>query len=141
MTPADKAKKIVHQLMFENDKFSKWLGIEILDIGPGFCTLQSTIKNEMLNGFQLCHGGVSYSIADSALAFASNSHGIQALSIETSISHTKPVMAGDIVTARATEKNLSVRFGVYEVILTNQKNDMVALFKGTVFRTGKEWIL
>ncbi len=141
MTPVDKAKKIVHQLMFENDKFSKWLGIEILDIGPGFCTLQSTIKNEMLNGFQLCHGGVSYSIADSALAFASNSHGIQALSIETSISHTKPVMAGDIVTARATEKNLSVRFGVYEVILTNQKNDMVALFKGTVFRTGKEWIL
>lgn len=141
MTPADKAKKIVHQLMFENDKFSKWLGIEILDIGPGFCTLQSTIKNEMLNGFQLCHGGVSYSIADSALAFASNSHGIQALSIETSISHTKPVMAGDIVTARATEKNLSVRFGVYEVILKNQKNDMVALFKGTVFRTGKEWIL
>lgn len=141
MTPADKAKKIVHQLMFENDKFSKWLGIEILDIGPGFCTLQSTIKNEMLNGFQLCHGGVSYSIADSALAFASNSHGIQALSIETSISHTKPVMAGDIVTARATEKNLSARFGVYEVILTNQKNDMVALFKGTVFRTGKEWIL
>ena len=93
----------------------------------------------MLNGFQTCHGGVSYSIADSALAFASNSHGIQAVSIETSISHTKVILAGDMITAVATEKNLSKRFGIYEVILTNQKGETVALFKGTVFRNGKEW--
>ena len=93
----------------------------------------------MLNGFQTCHGGVTYSIADSALAFASNSHGIQAVSIETSISYTKAVNDGDIITAVATEKNLSKRFGIYEVTLTNQNGDIVALFKGTVYRNGKEW--
>ena len=139
MTSLEKAIKIVEQIMLRNDTFSKWMGVEITEITPGSCCLKVSIREEMLNGFQTCHGGVSYSIADSALAFASNSHGIQAVSIETSISHTKVILAGDIITAVATEKNLSKRFGVYEVILTNQKGETVALFKGTVFRNGKEW--
>ncbi len=139
MTSSEKAIKIVEQIMLRNDTFSKWMGVEITEITPGSCCLKVSIREEMLNGFQTCHGGVSYSIADSALAFASNSHGIQAVSIETSISHTKVILAGDIITAVATEKNLSKRFGVYEVILTNQKGETVALFKGTVFRNGKEW--
>lgn len=139
MTSSEKAIKIVEQIMLRNDTFSKWMDVEITKITPGSCCLKVSIREEMLNGFQTCHGGVSYSIADSALAFASNSHGIQAVSIETSISHTKVILAGDIITAVATEKNLSKRFGVYEVILTNQKGETVALFKGTVFRNGKEW--
>lgn len=125
--------------MLRNDIFSNWMGVEITKITPGSCSLKVNIREEMLNGFQTCHGGVSFSIADSALAFASNSHGIQAVSIETSISHTKVILAGDMITAVATEKNLSNRFGIYEVILTNQKGETVALFKGTVFRNGKEW--
>ncbi len=139
MTPSAKATKIVHKMMFENDAFSQWMDIEIIHIVPGGCSLRTNIRKEMLNGFQTCHGGVTYSIADSALAFASNSHGIQAVSIETSISYTKAVNDGDIITAVATEKNLSKRFGIYEVTLTNQNGDIVALFKGTVYRNGKEW--
>lgn len=139
MTSSEKAIKIVEQIMLRNDIFSNWMGVEITKITPGSCSLKVNIREEMLNGFQTCHGGVSFSIADSALAFASNSHGIQAVSIETSISHTKVILAGDMITAVATEKNLSNRFGIYEVILTNQKGETVALFKGTVFRNGKEW--
>ncbi|MBC7885000.1 MAG: hotdog fold thioesterase [Saprospiraceae bacterium] len=135
----EKAVNIVQKLMYENDAFSKWMDIVILDISPGNCTLKAEIKPAMLNGFQICHGGVTYSIGDSALAFASNSHGIKAVSVETSISHTKTVYSGDTITAVATEKNLTRRFGIYEVVLHNQKKEIVALFKGTVFRTDKEW--
>jgi acyl-CoA thioesterase len=139
VTPLAKATKIVHKMMLENDAFSQWMDIEIIKILPGECHLKTSIRKEMLNGFQTCHGGVTFSIADSAFAFASNSHGIKAVSIETSISHIKPVRVEDIITAVATEKSLSNRLGIYEVSLTNQHGELVALFKGTVFRSGKEW--
>ena len=139
MTPDEKALKIVHQLMLGNDAFSKWMGLEIIHVASGTCTVEAKITDSMLNGFEICHGGITFSIADSAFAFASNTHGIQAVSIETSISHTKPVRAGDVITAIATEKNLSKKLGIYDVVLTNQKNETVALFKGTVFRTDKFW--
>ena len=125
--------------MYNNDSFSKWLGIERVEDGAGRSVLRMTVRKEMLNGFDIAHGGITYSLADSALAFASNSHGIQSVSIETSISHTKPVKEGDVLTAVAVEKNLTSKIGVYEVVVTNQTDVTVALFKGTVYRTGKEW--
>lgn len=125
--------------MYSNDAFSKWLGIERLEDGAGSSVLRMTVRKEMLNGFDIAHGGITYSLADSALAFASNGHGIQSVSIETSISHTKPVKQGDVLTAKAIEKNRTSKIGVYEVVITNQKEEIVALFKGTVYRTGKEW--
>jgi len=125
--------------MYDNDSFSKWLGIERVEDGVGKSILRMTVRKKMLNGFDIAHGGITYSLADSALAFASNSHGNQSVSIETSISHTKPVKAGDVLTAVAIEKNLSSKIGVYEVVVTNQNSETVALFKGTVYRTGKEW--
>ena len=125
--------------MFNNDPFSQWLGIERVEDGAGSSVLRMTVRKEMLNGFDIAHGGITYSLADSALAFASNSHGVQSVSIETSISHTKPVKEGDLLTATAIEKNLSSKIGVYEIIITNQEQETVALFKGTVYRTGKEW--
>lgn len=127
--------------MYNNDSFSKWLGIEVLETGPGICRLQLTVRKEMLNGFLIAHGGISYSLADSALAFASNSHGIQSVSIETSISHTQKVVEGDVLTAFAQEKHKSNKIGLYEVVVTNQRNEEIAFFKGTVYRTGKEWEL
>jgi acyl-CoA thioesterase len=139
MNAQDRAERIVHQLMLGNDLFSQWMGIAITDLAPGTCTLQAQIQPNMLNGFGICHGGITFSLADSAFAFASNSHGIQSVSIETSISHTKAVKADDIITAKAIEKNLTSKLGIYEVTLTNQNGEIVALFKGTVFRTGKEW--
>lgn len=132
------AKAIV-QKMFDNDDFSQWLGIRFLDIQPGSCTLQMTVRNEMTNGFDIAHGGISYSLADSALAFASNSRGKMAVSIETSISHTAAIVTDDILTATATEDKLSRSLGFYSVRVTNQEDKIVALFKGTVFRKNDDW--
>ncbi len=132
------AEQVVNT-MYEGDAFSQWLGIKRLKERPGYCQLQMTVRPEMTNGFKIAHGGITYSLADSALAFASNGHGTQAVSLETSISHTKPVQAGDVLLATAEEKNLTRKTGIYEVRITNQKEELVALFKGTVYRTGKEW--
>jgi acyl-CoA thioesterase len=125
--------------MYDNDPFSIWLGIERVEVTPGKCTLRMTVRNEMLNGFAIAHGGVTYSLADSCLAFASNSHGVQAVSVETSISHTKPVKEGDVLTATSEEKSLTRGTGMYYITVTNQRNEAVAHFKGTVYRTGKSW--
>lgn len=136
--PNELAARIVARMM-EGDAFSQWLGIEVLATGPGRCELRMAVRPEMDNGFHITHGGISYSFADSALAFACNSHGIQAVSIDTSISHVKPVKAGDVLTAVAEEASLGNRIGIYHVTVRNQEGTVVALFKGTVFRTGKEW--
>lgn len=125
--------------MYNNDPFSQWLGIRRIDEGPGRSVLQMTVRNEMLNGFGIAHGGISFSLADSALAFASNAHGQKALSIETSISHTVPVKNGDVLTAIAEEKTKTNKIGIYEVTVKNQRDEIVALFKGIVYRTGKHW--
>ena len=132
------ATRVIDRMM-EKDWFSQWLGIERLDEGPGHCTLRMRVRRDMLNGFGIAHGGISYSLADSALAFAANSHGRHAVSIETSISHVEPVREGDVLTARAIEEHCSHKIGVYRVIVTNQDDRQVALFKGTVYRTSREW--
>ena len=125
--------------MYDNDAFSQWLGIEVVEIKDGYCELKMTVRKEMLNGFQIAHGGIAYSLADSALAFASNSLGRKSLSVETSISHTVSVKEGDVLTANTEELSLSDKIGVYHINITNQDNQEVAYFKGTVFRTTKEW--
>jgi acyl-CoA thioesterase len=133
-----KSKRVVDQ-MYNNDLFSQWLGIQRVDDGAGVSALRMTVRKEMLNGFDIAHGGITYSLADSALAFAANGHGMQSMSIETSISHTKKVAEGDVLTAKAVEKSLTSKIGIYEVIIENQNSEAVALFKGTVYRSGKEW--
>jgi len=138
MTKKDLATKIVSE-MYERDAFSQWLGIERLEVGEGHCVLRMTIRKEMLNGFGIAHGGISYSFADSAFAFASNSHGRKSVSIETSISHTRPLKEGDVITAVAKLENLSNKLGIYRVVVKNQEDKVVALFKGTVYRTAQEW--
>ena len=138
MDPKKLATKVVDQ-MYNNDPFSQWLGIERVEDGEGTSILKMTVRKEMLNGFAIAHGGITYSLADSALAFASNSHGIQSVSIETGISHIKPVKEGDVLTATAKELSLSNKVGIYEISVSNQDDVMVALFKGTVYRTGKDW--
>ncbi|MDG1476946.1 MAG: hotdog fold thioesterase [Vicingaceae bacterium] len=132
------SNKIVN-LMYEGDAFSKWLGIDIVKVKEGFCELKMTVREEMTNGFKIAHGGITYSLADSALAFASNSHGRKSVSIETSISHTKQCLVGDEITAKAIEKSISNKIAIYEITITNQKEETVALFKGTVYRTSKDW--
>ncbi len=133
-----KPQKIIKK-MFNQDAFSQWLGIEIIDVSEGFCQLKMIVRKEMLNGFQIAHGGIAYSLADSALAFASNSHGRKSLSVETSISHTVSVKEGDVLTVTTKELSLSDKIGVYLITIINQSNEDVAYFKGTVYRTSKEW--
>jgi acyl-CoA thioesterase len=132
------ATAVVDQMM-EGDLFSQWLGIERVEDSPGRSVLRLRVRDEMVNGFSIAHGGITYSLADSALAFASNSHGRKAVSVETSISHTEPVKAGDVLTATAEEEHLSNKIGIYKVSVTNQDGRTVALFKGTVYRTSREW--
>ena len=134
-----KTPKEIFDLMYNNDPFSKLLGMQLIEIGEGFCKLNMVLTKDMLNGFSIAHGGITYSLADSALAFASNSRGIQSVSIETSINHLSKVVEGDTLTAITEEKNLTGRTGLYIINITNQNNQAVALFKGIVFRTGKEW--
>ena len=121
--------------MVTRDGFSAWLGIEIVEVRPAACTLRMRVRSDMLNGFGMCHGGIPYSLADSALAFACNTHGTVTVSIQNTISYPLPVMEGDILTAVAEEESAGNRIAFYRVSVTNQSSAVVALFRGTVYRT------
>jgi acyl-CoA thioesterase len=138
MSVQELAQRVVAR-MYDNDPFSRWLGIRCVRVEAGRCILELEVRQEMLNGFSIAHGGITYALADSCLAFASNSHGIQSVSVETSISHTKAVQAGDLLTATSEEMSLGRTIGIYHITVTNQRDETVALFKGTVYRTGKAW--
>jgi acyl-CoA thioesterase len=129
---------VIIDTMMEKDYFSQWLGIERLNEGEGFCTLRMIIRKEMCNGFGIAHGGISFSLADSALAFASNSHGPQALSLETSITHIKPLKTGDTILAIAKELHVSRKIGHYEVRIEKENGELTALFKGIVYIRPRE---
>jgi len=125
--------------MFEEDMFSRWLGIERVLIEEGHCILRMKVRNEMMNGFRIAHGGICFSFADSALAFASNSYGRLSVALECSISFPVAVKEGDVLTCEAKELSLTNKTATYLIEVKNQKNENVAFFKGTVYRTSKEW--
>lgn len=122
-------------LMREHDAFSRWLGLEVLALAPSTCTVRATVRAEMLNGFGICHGGVTFALADSALAFASNTHGHLTMSVENGISYAAPVRAGDVLTATAAEEAAGGPLAWYRVVVRNQQGESVALFRGAVYRT------
>jgi acyl-CoA thioesterase len=134
-----KASAIVGHMM-DHDAFSQWLGIHVVAVEAGRAVLQMTVREEMTNGFGIAHGGITYSLADSALAFASNGGGTQSLSVETAIHHLEAVRTGDLLQAEAIQLNETRKTGLYEVNIT-VNNVRVAWFKGTVYRTSKEWNL
>lgn len=131
------ATKVVEK-MLSDDAFSRWLGIEVTDLRPGFAQLKLQMRKEMTNGFNVSHGGIIFSLADSALAFASNSYGRVALALENNISFIKKVMPGDTLTATTEELSLGRRIAVYNITVCNQDDEKVALFRGTVFRTQEQ---
>lgn len=124
--------------MVARDAFSRWLGIEVLDVAPRRSTCRLTVRDEMVNGFGVTHGGIAFSLADSAFAFACNTNGHVTVSIENSITYPAPIMAGDVLTAVAREDAASRRLGYYSAEVTNQRGEVVALFRGTAFRTERE---
>ena len=131
--------EIVVEKMMSSDWFSQWLGITIINCFEGKCKLKMKVRKEMLNGFAIAHGGITYSLADSTLAFASNSHGRKAVSIETSISHIVPLKQGDIIIAEAEEVSLKEKIAIYTITIKKEDGVLVALFKGTVYRTSNVW--
>jgi len=123
--------------MLEKDFFSQWMGIEVLEVKLGYCRIRMQVRKEMLNGFGILHGGVSFAMADSALAFASNSHGRLSVGLNNSISYPNPSMEGDLIEAEAKEISLGYKTATYDISLTNQDSKIIGLFRGTVYRTSK----
>lgn len=124
--------------MLSLDPFSSWLGIEILECEIGRCRVAMTVREEMLNSMGKAHGGITYSLADTAFGFAANTHGKFAVSIETSINHIEAVEAGDYLIAEAVIDVTKTKLG-FNVIEVKRGDEMVALFKGVVYRTAKDW--
>ncbi|MFP5470778.1 MAG: hotdog fold thioesterase [Bacteroidia bacterium] len=135
---SDRAKKVVNT-MLDGDEFSRWLGIEPLLIEEGHCILKMKIRQEMVNGFGIAHGGIAFSFADSALAFASNAYGRLSVALECSISFPVAVHVNDELICEAKELSLTNKTATYLIEVKNQKQENVAFFKGTVYRTSKEW--
>lgn len=124
--------------MLSQDAFSTWLGIQILACELGRCKVGLTIRKEMLNSMGKAHGGVSYSLADTAFGFAANTHGKYAVSIETSINHIEALEEGDVLVAESVIEKVNNKLG-FNVIEVKRGDELVALFKGVVYRTQKDW--
>ena len=137
--PDPKASAVVTHMM-QHDSFSQWLGIEVIEVREGYSKIQMTLREEMLNGFGVIHGGIAFSLSDSAFAFACNNRNNLSMALDTSITFTKSTIPGDVLTAEAKELHNGRSTGLYLITVINQRNEQVALFKGTCFRTGKPLI-
>jgi acyl-CoA thioesterase len=127
----------VVQRMLEQDHFSQWMELKVNSIAEGTSTVSMFVKQEMLNGFGVIHGGVLFSLADSAFAFACNSRDNLTLALDAQINFIKKAVRGDLLTATVEEVHSGKTTGVYEVKIRNQANDLIAVFRGTAYRTGK----
>jgi acyl-CoA thioesterase len=123
--------------MMEKDLFSQWLGIFVVEIKEGYSKIQMEVRPEMINGLGIVHGGIAFSFADSAFAFACNNRNNLSVALDTSINFLKPVHVADILIAEALEIHNGRSTGLYQITITNQNNIVVAIFKGTCFRTNK----
>lgn len=126
--------------MMQHDLFSQWLGISVIEIKEGYSKIKMTVRPEMINGFGIVHGGIAFSLADSAFAFACNNRNILSVALDTSINFLKPVHVGDVLTAEAKELHNGKSTGLYHITITNQNEHVVAMFKGTCYRTGKNLV-
>ncbi len=132
------ASNLIPERMLSLDAFSQWMGIEIVECELGRCKVAMTIRKEMLNSMNYAHGGISYTLADTAFGFAANTHGKYAVSIETSINHIEALNEGDYLVAESVIEKVNNKLG-FNVIEVKRGDELVALFKGVVYRTQKEW--
>ena len=133
------ATEVVKKMMTD-DLFSQWLGIEVLVIKEGYSKIKMTVRTEMMNGLGIVHGGICFSLADSCFAFACNNRNNLSVALDTAINFLKPVHVGDELTAEANEMHNGRSTGLYHITITNQRDHVVAFFKGTCFRTNKKLI-
>ncbi|MEY5034678.1 MAG: hydroxyphenylacetyl-CoA thioesterase PaaI [Bacteroidota bacterium] len=137
--PNTEARRVVEHMM-QHDRFSQWLGIEVLDIKTGESCIRMKVREEMVNGFGIAHGGVAFSLADSAFAFACNNRNQLSVALDTSINFTREVRVGDTLTATAKEEHNGRSTGLYTIRIVNQDEKLVAQFKGLCYRTDKKLI-
>jgi acyl-CoA thioesterase len=133
------AVSVVDQMM-KDDMFSQWLGINVVEVKEGYCKIEMTVRKEMINGLGIVHGGIAFSLADSAFAFACNSRNNLSVALDTAINFIKPVHPGDALTAEAKEMHNGKTTGLYHITVMNQKGHAIAFFKGTCFRTSKKLV-
>jgi acyl-CoA thioesterase len=139
MTNDQRARAVVDYMM-THDRFSQWLGIEVLEVREGYSRIRMEVRTEMVNGFGIVHGGVPFSLADSAFAFACNNRNNLSVALDTSINFLKPTKVGDVLIAEAIEQHDGRSTGLYQITITNQHEQQVAIFKGLCFRTHKPLI-
>ena len=120
--------------MYERDRASQAMGMQIGAIGPGYAELTMTVRADMLNGHAICHGGFIFTLADSAFAFACNSYNLTTVASGCAIDFVAPAREGDVLTAMARERSVSGRTGVYDIEVTNQRGETVAYFRGKSYR-------
>ncbi|MDJ0838773.1 MAG: hotdog fold thioesterase [Acidobacteriota bacterium] len=137
MTDAQEIAERTVARMLEHDAFSRWMKVELVHLEPDHCTLRMTVRDEMCNGFHICHGGITYSLADSAFAFASNSSGRLAMSVENNIVYPAKVVSGDVLTAAAVPRSVGHKLATYDVTVSKQDKTVVGIFRGTVYRTSR----
>jgi len=130
--------KQVFDKMMENDHCSQWMGIQAIALDEGYCKLSMQVKKEMLNGYGILHGGIAFAFADSAFAFASNSYGRVAVSIEGKMSYNKSAKIDEVLYAEAKALKVGNRLATFDVNLYNEEGVAYYLFRGTVFRMEKE---
>ncbi len=131
------SQKVVDK-MLEHDTFSQWMGLVVDEVAEGYCRLHYTIREDMLNGFHIVHGGVVFAAADSAFAFACNSHGRVSVALDVAITFTKSAKTGDVLSIEAKQVHLGHKISLYDITTTNEQGEIVAVFKGTAYRTSKE---
>jgi acyl-CoA thioesterase len=136
LSPHALAERVV-ATMVERDAFSRWLGVEIVSVEPARVSIRMTVRAEMLNGFKVCHGGVSFAFADSAFAFACNTQGNLTVSIENCMTYPAAAREGDVLTAVAEQEAGSNRILYYRVVVTKADGTTIGLFRGTAYRTEK----
>ena len=127
-------------VLLERDQFSQWLGVEIIAVKEGYSKIKMHVRKEMMSGFGFAHGGIAFSFADSAFAFACNSYGKITVALDVSISFPKSAKEGDTLIAEARQLNDTRRTGLYLIEVRNQHEELIAVFKGTCYKTEKDLI-
>src|SRR5690606_18412019 len=126
------------QYMLNQDHFSKWMGIKLIEVREKYCRIEMSIKQEMINGLRTVHGGITFSLADSALAFSSNNTNETSVALHCAMNFTKAVKLGDTLTAESILISDTRKTGVYDISIINQHKVLVASFRGTVYKIDKK---
>ena len=126
------------QYMLDQDEFSKWMGIQLIEIKEKYCLIEMPIRKEMINGLKTLHGGVTFAFADSALAFSSNNTNDASVALNCVINFTKAVKEGDVLRAESQMISDTRKTGIYDISITNQNSELVASFRGTVYKIDRK---